>query len=116
METKPQSNLNPEENNSVQEQNSNPSSEMTENIETLPFEGMENPVSEEALTEEVDPIESTSEVSAEPENQAPADESAEPEVDQAIDAPELAAEEAPEIVEEVIEPVAEAAQAEIAEA
>lgn len=115
METKPQSNLNPEENNSVQEQNSNLPSEMTENSVTLPDEGMENPALEEDLTEVVDPIESTSEVSAQSEDQAPADEPAEPEVDQAIDALELAAKEVPEIVEEVPEPVTEVAQAEIAE-
>ena len=106
METKPQSDLNPEENNFAQEQNSNPSTEMAENITSLPVEEPENAPSEES-TENVDHAELPAEVSAEADDQIIAAEAAEPEVEETTEVSEPVAEEAPEsVADEVSKPEA----------
>lgn len=106
METKPESNLNPEENNSIQEQNSQPSSEMTENSTSLPVEETEN-TSQEQSTENVEDAVPTAEVNAEADDQAITNETAESEVEETSVNSEPVAEDASEpVAEEVAQPEA----------
>ena len=103
METKPQSDLNPEENKIVQEQNSQSSAEMAENSTSHPLEETENiPLQESA--ESVDHVELPAEVRDEADNQEIPTETTEPEADEATAASEPVAEDAPHAVKEEVSP------------
>lgn len=119
METKPESNLNPEETNSIQEQNSQPFAEMAENSPSLSAEEMENApqeestenvgqaIADETAETEVDETTVVSESIAEEVAEPVAEEVSKPEAEVT---PEPVAEEAPEVTEPVAEPVAEVTQ------